>query len=63
MSRGITRSDSLVVTMIDPSLLVGAGFEVMDRDARQMRRFGFTNLKSGSGVDEVIGFVIREGGL
>jgi urease accessory protein len=49
--------------MIDLSLLVGAGFEVMDRDARQMRRFGFTNLKSGSGVDEVIGFVIREGGL
>jgi urease accessory protein len=63
---GITRSDLLVINKVDLAPLVGASLEVMDRDARRMRgdrRFVFTNLKSGKGVDEIIEFVIREGGL
>ncbi|HWD57958.1 MAG TPA: urease accessory protein UreG [Stellaceae bacterium] len=63
---GITRSDLLVINKIDLAPLVGASLEVMDRDAKRMRadrQFVFTNLKSGKGVDEIIEFVIREGGL
>lgn len=63
---GITRSDLLVINKVDLAPLVGASLEVMDRDARRMRgdrRFVFTNLKSGKGVDEIIEFVVREGGL
>jgi urease accessory protein len=63
---GITRSDLLVINKIDLAPLVGASLDVMDRDARRMRgerQFVFTNLKSGKGVDEIIEFVIREGGL
>jgi urease accessory protein len=36
----------------------------MDRDARKMRGerpFVFTNLKSGQGLESVIGFIEREG--
>ena len=63
---GITRSDLLVINKIDLAPLVGASLEVMDRDAKRMRgerRFVFTNLKTGKGVDEIIEFVVREGGL
>ena len=63
---GITRSDLLVINKIDLAPLVGASLEVMDRDTRRMRGerpFVFTNLKSGKGVDEIIEFVVREGGL
>ena len=63
---GITRSDLLVINKIDLAPLVGASLDVMDRDARRMRgerQFIFTNLKSGKGVDEIIEFVVREGGL
>jgi urease accessory protein len=63
---GITRSDLLVINKIDLAPLVGASLDVMDRDARKMRGdrpFIFTNLKTGTGVDEIIEFVVREGGL
>ena len=63
---GITRSDLLVINKIDLAPLVGASLEVMERDAGRMRgerRFVFTNLKTGKGVDEIVEFVIREGGL
>src|SRR3984885_3284564 len=63
---GITRSDLLVINKIDLAPLVGASLEVMDRDAKKMRGerpFIFTNLKTGKGVDEIIEFVVREGGL
>jgi urease accessory protein len=63
---GITRSDLLIINKIDLAPLVGASLEVMDRDARRMRgerQFVFANLKSGKGVDEIIEFVVREGGL
>src|SRR5215472_8138859 len=53
---GITRSDLLVINKIDLAPYVGASLEVMDRDARKMRGdrpFLFTNLKEGSGVEEL----------
>lgn len=63
---GITRSDLLVINKTDLAPLVGASLEVMDRDAKRMRQgkpFVFTNLKTGAGLAEVIGFVEREGML
>ncbi|MFO1039674.1 MAG: urease accessory protein UreG [Geminicoccaceae bacterium] len=63
---GITRSDLLVINKTDLAPLVGASLEVMDRDARRMRGarpFQFTNLKAGSGLPEVVEFVLRSAGL
>jgi len=63
---GITRSDLLVINKIDLAPHVGASLEVMDRDARRMRGdrpFVFTNLREGQGLEEVAGFILREGML
>lgn len=63
---GITRSDLLVINKIDLAPHVGASLEVMDRDARLMRRerpFVFSNMKTGEGVEAVIGFIERRGGI
>jgi urease accessory protein len=63
---GITRSDLLIINKIDLAPHVGASLEVMDRDARLMRRerpFLFTNLKADKGVEEVAQFVLAKGGL
>jgi urease accessory protein len=63
---GITRSDLLIINKTDLAPYVGASLEVMDRDARKMRGerpFVFTNLKTGAGLADVIGFIIRQGML
>ncbi|MEH2563255.1 urease accessory protein UreG [Bradyrhizobium sp. AZCC 2289] len=63
---GITRSDLLVINKIDLAPLVGANLQVMESDARRMRTtrpFIFSNLKSGQGVDEIAGFILKRGGL
>ena len=63
---GITRSDLLVINKIDLAPLVGASLEVMERDAKRMRDerpFVFTNLKTGDGLDRVVGFIAAQGGL
>jgi urease accessory protein len=63
---GITKSDLLVINKIDLAPLVGASLEVMDRDAKRMRGerpFIFTNIKTGTGVAEIAGFISRAGGL
>ncbi len=57
---GITRSELLVINKIDLAPYVGADLAVMDRDARRMRGerpFLFTNLKTGEGLDAVVGWV------
>jgi urease accessory protein len=57
---GIIRSDLLVINKIDLAPYVGASLEVMERDARKMRKgfpFVFTNLMSGEGLDSVIGWI------
>ncbi len=63
---GITRSDLLVINKIDLAPYVGASLEVMDRDAKKMRRdkpFVFTNMRTGEGIDVVEDFIITRGGL
>ena len=63
---GITRSDLLIINKVDLAPMVGADLGVMDRDARKQRGerpFIFTNLKVGTGVDDIVAFIEREGGL
>ena len=63
---GITRSDLLVINKIDLAPYVGASLEVMDRDSKRMRGerpYVFTNLRAGQGVDDIVGFIVREGML
>jgi urease accessory protein len=63
---GITRSDLLVINKIDLAPMVGASLEVMDRDARKMRGarpFVFTNMRTLQGLDTVVEFITRTGGL
>jgi len=53
---GIIRSDLLVINKIDLAPFVGASLDVMDRDARRMRGerpFLFTNLKDGTGLEQI----------
>jgi len=57
---GITRSDLLVINKIDLAPYVQANLEVMERDARLMRKgnpFVFTNLMTLHGLDAVIGWI------
>ena len=63
---GITRSDLLVINKIDLAPLVGASLEVMERDTKRMRGerpFVFTNLKTGGGLEQIIEFIVEQGGL
>ncbi|MEH1803328.1 MAG: urease accessory protein UreG [Nostoc sp.] len=57
---GITKSDLLVINKTDLAPYVGADLNVMERDAKKMRGnkpFIFTNLKTQSGLADVINFV------
>lgn len=57
---GITRSDLLVINKIDLAPYVGASLEIMERDARKMRKgnpFVFTNLMTLEGLDSVLGWL------
>ena len=63
---GITRSDILVINKIDLAPFVGASLEVMERDAKLMRKgkpFVFTNVRDGTGVNVVADFIEKAGGL
>jgi urease accessory protein len=57
---GITKSDLLVINKTDLAPYVGADLGVMDRDTKQQRGdrpFIFSNLKTQTGVTEVMSFV------
>jgi urease accessory protein len=63
---GITRSDLLIINKIDLAPHVGASLEVMRCDAARMRKdrpFVFTNLKTGEGLQSVVDFIVKQGGL
>src|SRR2546430_13154924 len=57
---GIMRSDLLVINKIDLAPHVGADLQVMERDAMRMRGsrpFVFTNLRVGTGLEDVVAWV------
>lgn len=57
---GITRSDLLIINKIDLAPYVNASLEVMERDARLMRKgnpFIFTNLMTMQGVEDVVNWI------
>jgi urease accessory protein len=63
---GIVKSDLLVINKIDLAPHVGASLDVMDRDAKRMRKdrpFVFTNLKTGEGVATICDFIQEQGML
>ena len=63
---GITKSDLLIINKIDLAQYVNASLEVMDRDAKKMRKgkpFVFTNMATGQGVEVIINFIKSEGML
>ena len=63
---GITKSDLLIINKTDLAPLVGASLDVMDRDAKMMRKdkpFVFSNLKKEEGLQTIIEFIISEGML
>jgi len=60
---GIIRSGLLVINKIDLAPYVGADLGVMERDARRARGerpFVFTNLKNGTGADQVVNWIKQE---
>ena len=60
---GITRSDLLVINKIDLAPQVGADLSVMEQDTRRMRGdrpWCFTNLHSGEGLEQVVGFLLHK---
>ena len=63
---GVTRSDLLVINKTDLAPYVGASLEVMDRDAKLMRKgrpFVFTDVRRGHNVADVVRFIEEQGGL
>jgi urease accessory protein len=61
---GITRSDLLVINKTDLAPHVGASLEVMAADTRKMRGerpFVMTDLRSETGLAEIIYFIERHG--
>jgi urease accessory protein len=57
---GITRSPMLLINKIDIAQYVDANLDVMDRDARKQRGakpFIFTDMKRGTGLDELIAWI------
>ncbi|WP_310620497.1 urease accessory protein UreG [Flexibacterium corallicola] len=62
----ISRSDFLVINKSDLAPHVGADLDVMKRDAEQARSgkpFEFTDLKRGRGLNAVIDFILKTGGI
>ena len=63
---GITRSDFLVVNKSDLAPYVNVDLDEMRRDAeraRNGRAVAFTDLSRGRGVEEIVAFIVENGGL
>ncbi|MEM1102333.1 MAG: urease accessory protein UreG, partial [Pseudomonadota bacterium] len=63
---GVTRSDLLIINKTDLAPHVGVDIAQLERDAAANRGplpFVMASLKSGGGVDEIVSFIRREGGL
>ncbi len=63
---GLTRSDLLVVNKTDLAPYVGVDPALLEQEARAARGtrpLVMAQLRHGKGVDEVVDFLIREGGL
>jgi urease accessory protein len=56
----------LVINKTDLAPHVGASLSVMEADTKRMRGerpYVFTNMKTGDGVETIIGFIVARGGL
>ena len=67
---GITKSDLFIINKTDLAHYVGASLSVMEADTRRMRTsdaglkpFVMTNLRTQSGVDQVVAFIETKGML
>ena len=63
---GITKSDLFVINKTDLAPHVGANLDIMESDTRRMRGtrpFVMTNLKTQSGLAEVVAFIEQRGML
>ncbi|MCF8485070.1 MAG: urease accessory protein UreG [Rhodobacteraceae bacterium] len=63
---GVTRSDLLIVNKIDLAPYVGVDPVLLEADtarARGIRPYVMARLRQGDGLDQVIAFLQREGGL
>jgi urease accessory protein len=63
---GITKSDLFVINKTDLAPYVGADLGVMEADTKRMRKqrpFVMTNLKTRSGLAEVVSFIEERGML
>lgn len=63
---GVTRSDLLIINKTDLAPHVGVSVELLNSDAttaRGTRPFVMAELRHGTGVDEIVAFLEREGGL
>ena len=61
---GITKSDLFVINKIDLAPYVGASLDVMEADTKRMRGakpFVMTNLKTHTGLADVVAFIERKG--
>ncbi len=62
----ITRSDLLIINKMDLAPYVGANLDVMNSDTQTMRGarpYVFTDMLRRKGLNEVIGFIEKAGGL
>ena len=63
---GITRSDLLIINKIDLAPYVGADLDVMRSDTEKQRAnrpFVFSDLNRLTGVDQIVAFIEKNGGL
>ncbi len=63
---GVTRSDLLVINKVDLAPHVGVDPDLLESDAaaaRGQRPFVMASLRQGKGVDQIVSFLKREGGL